>query len=90
MAEAVGMSREETAALYVCVVLLAGSLIMALVQMPGVVAGQHEFSPWIYVPGLLAFFVGAWQKHDHVVWMAIAWLSIFFMVDVYYGVSFFG
>lgn len=90
MAEAVGLSREESAALYVSVVLLAGSVVLALLQMPGVASGRSEFSPWVYVPSLLSFFVAAWKKADHVVWMNIAWLSVFFMVDVFYGVSFFG
>jgi hypothetical protein len=89
MAEAVGMSREETAAQVVSIVLLAGSIALALLQVPEVAARTIEFSAWIYVPGLLAMFLGIWQRQDHVVWMAIAWLSIFFMVDVYYGVSFF-
>lgn len=89
MAEAVGLSREESAALYVSVVLLAGSVILALLQMPAVAGGTQEFSPWIYVPGLLSFFVALWKRQDHVVWMAIAWLSVFAMVDIVYGVGYF-
>lgn len=89
MAEAVGMSREETAGLYVSLVLLVGSVALALLQVPDVVGRVAEFSPWIYVPGLLSFFVAAWKKHDHVVWLAIAWLSIFLLIDVFYGTSFF-
>lgn len=89
MAESVGMTRDETAALYVSIVLLAGSVLLVFVQLPDVLAGTTEFSPWIYVPGLLAFFVAAWKRQDHVVWLTIAWMSIYFMIDVYYGNSLF-
>jgi hypothetical protein len=89
MAEAVGMARDEQAGLWVSVILLAGMFVLFLLQLPGVMAHAHRFSPWLYVPGLLAFFVAAWKKSDAVVMMSIFWLSLYFMIDLYFGVSLF-
>jgi hypothetical protein len=88
MAETVGDLPDERLAFYVSCLLLAGSVALALLMIPRVVAKGH-FSPWIYLPGVLAFFVAAWKRQDHVAWMSIAWLSLFFMVDLTYGTSLF-
>jgi hypothetical protein len=89
MAETVGATRDEQAGLWVSVVLIVGSFLLFLLQMPAVSAGHGHFSPWIYVPGVLSFFVAAWKKADAVAWLAIAWMSLFFMIDVYYGTGLF-
>lgn len=89
MGETVGVTRDEQAGLWVSVVLLVGSFLLFLLQMPAVTAHHGHLSPWIYVPGVLAFFVAAWKKADAVVWLAILWMSLFFMIDVYYGTGLF-
>lgn len=90
MVEAVGLRRDEEVALYVGIVLLGGMFALFLLQLPEVMAGGREFSPWLYVPGILAFFVAAWKKADSLAWLSVAWLSTYFMIDVFFGVSFFG
>lgn len=90
MAEAIGLRRDEAAGQWVSAVLLAGGFLLFLVQLPGVTANAAvDFSPYTYVAPLLAMFVAMWKKADHVAWLAIAWLSVFFMIDVFYGVGFF-
>lgn len=89
MVETVGLRRDEEAGLWVSTVLLAGSFILFLVQLPDVMARTAEFSPWIYVPIGLAFGVAAWKRADSIVWLSVFWGSVFFMVDVFYGVGFF-
>jgi hypothetical protein len=89
MAEAVGLRRDEAAAQWVSLVLLAGSFLLFLLQLPEVLPRHVEFSAWTYVPGLLAMMVAVWKKADHVAMLAIFWMSTFFMIDVFYGVSFF-
>lgn len=87
MAEAVGLTKDEAAAQWVAVLLLAGSFVLFLLQLPAVMARTAHFSPYIYVPGLLAMFLGIWKKADHVAMLAIFWLSLFFMVDLFYGIG---
>jgi hypothetical protein len=90
MGETVGASRDEQAAALVAVVLLAGSFLLFLLMLPSVLHHEQRFSPWIYLPGLLAFFLAVWKKADHVANLAIVWMSLFFMVDLVYGLSLFG
>jgi hypothetical protein len=89
MAEAVALRKDEEAGFYVSAVLLAGSFVLFLLQLPDVIARTSEFSAWIYVPGLLAFFVALWKRADHVAVLTMFWMSVFFMIDLYYGVSLF-
>jgi hypothetical protein len=89
MVEAVGLSRDEAAGQWVGVLLLGGGFLLFLVQLPAVIAHTAHFSPYTYIPGVLAFFVGLWKKADHIAMLAGFWLSLFFMIDVFYGISLF-
>ncbi|HEV8360125.1 MAG TPA: hypothetical protein VGR28_06695 [Candidatus Thermoplasmatota archaeon] len=89
MAETAGLRRDEQAGLWVSVLLLAGMFLLFLLQLPAVMARQTEFSAWLYVPGVLAFGVALWKRADAVAVLAMFWVSLYFMIDVFYGVSFF-
>ena len=89
MVEAAPMRVDEQAGQWVAVALLAGMFILFLLQLPQVLGHHSKFSPWLYVPGLLAMFVALWKRADHLAWLSIFWLSTYFMIDVYYGVSLF-
>jgi hypothetical protein len=89
MAESAVVTQDERVAAWVAMILLAGSFVLFLLMLPAVVHNQARFSPWIYVPGVLSFFVAVWKKADAVVNLAILWLSVFFIIDLIYGVSFF-
>lgn len=89
MAEVAPIRRDEQLALWLSALLLAGGFLLFLVQLPSVVARAQEFSPWLYVPPLLALLVAVWKRADGVAWLTIFWLGIFFMIDVFYGVGFF-
>jgi hypothetical protein len=89
MAEAVGANREERMGALLSAALLALGVVLFLLQMPAVLARTAHFTPWTYVPPILAFFVAVWQKADAVVQLVILWLSLFFIIDVVFGTGLF-
>lgn len=89
MAETVTLTRDEQAGLWLSAVMLAGMFILFLLQLPSVLAHTDKFSPWLYVPGVLAFLVALWKKADAVAMLAMFWVSVYFMIDLYFGVSLF-